>query len=175
MMPFLFVLKILLPPFQVGCLVSLYIDKFWSEKIEDAKTQETTVEEASMAPPLEENAAAESDVKSRIPEEDLAPEESSVQELIEGQAEHINTTVQEKTPNESAADMEQTNEEISRPDTEQTSEETSVQNAVTAQPNKVEETTPEILEEEIDINSEQITEEPHEEAEKDKKENSWLS
>jgi hypothetical protein len=28
MMPFLFVLKLLLPPFQVGCLASLYVDQF---------------------------------------------------------------------------------------------------------------------------------------------------
>ena len=31
-MPFLFVLKILLPPFQVGCLASLYIDQFKQEE-----------------------------------------------------------------------------------------------------------------------------------------------
>jgi hypothetical protein len=30
--PFLFVLKILLPPFQVGCLASLYIDQFKQEE-----------------------------------------------------------------------------------------------------------------------------------------------
>ena len=43
MIPFLFVLKILLPPFQAGCLASLYLDKFDSEepgalqgKIEDS-------------------------------------------------------------------------------------------------------------------------------------------
>ena len=44
MIPFLFVLKILLPPFQVGCLVSLYVDKFGPEKIEGTKLQETTVQ-----------------------------------------------------------------------------------------------------------------------------------
>ena len=45
MIPFLFVLKILLPPFQAGCLASLYLDKFGSEeplglqgKIEDSGT-----------------------------------------------------------------------------------------------------------------------------------------
>ncbi len=31
--PFLFVLKILLPPFQVGCLASLYIDQFKEEEV----------------------------------------------------------------------------------------------------------------------------------------------
>jgi hypothetical protein len=32
MIPFLFFLKILLPPFQAGCLASLYLDKFGSEE-----------------------------------------------------------------------------------------------------------------------------------------------
>lgn len=36
MIPFLMVLKILLPPFQAGCLVSLYIHQFEPEKVEPA-------------------------------------------------------------------------------------------------------------------------------------------
>ncbi len=170
MIPFLFVLKILLPPLQAGCLVSLYVDKFGSEKIEGDKLQETTVKETSVTP--EENAAAESDLKSRPPEENQASEESSVLELVEDQAGHVNAAVQEDTPNGPAVDKEQTNEEISPPDTEQASEETTVQNTVATQPEEVEEIKAEKLAEEIDANSEKIAAEPHEEAEKDKKEKS---
>ncbi len=40
MLPFLFVLKILLPPFQAGCLASLYVDQFREIDIETEPEQE---------------------------------------------------------------------------------------------------------------------------------------
>jgi len=46
MIPVLFVLKILLPPFQAGCLASLYIDQFGK-----AEPEEVTVEESQASGP----------------------------------------------------------------------------------------------------------------------------
>jgi len=43
MVPFLFMLKIFLPPFQVGCLASLYIDQFDEFKeVDDEQKNETS-------------------------------------------------------------------------------------------------------------------------------------
>ena len=47
MLPFLFVLKILLPPFQAGCLASLYVDQFGP--VEPADNQEEGKETAAAA------------------------------------------------------------------------------------------------------------------------------
>jgi len=74
MMPFLFVLKILLPPFQAGCLASLYIDQFGPE--EAAELQEAVIEEPAPEVPAqsEKDAAdqAAEDAKDK-PVEDETP------------------------------------------------------------------------------------------------------
>jgi len=75
MMPFLFVLKILLPPFQAGCLASLYIDQFGTEEVADL--QEAVIKEPAAAevPAQSEEGAAEQaaeDAKD-IPVEDKTP------------------------------------------------------------------------------------------------------
>ena len=58
--PFLFVVKILLPPLQVGCLASLYIDQFKQEKATagSASDDESNAETALLSLP---NAEKESD------------------------------------------------------------------------------------------------------------------
>jgi len=58
--PFLFVVKILLPPLQVGCLASLYIDQFKQEKATagSASDDESNAETAVLSLP---NAEKESD------------------------------------------------------------------------------------------------------------------
>jgi hypothetical protein len=50
MMPFLLVLKILLPPFQAGCLASLYIDKFGLAETKDLHEEEEVETAPAEAP-----------------------------------------------------------------------------------------------------------------------------
>ena len=57
MMPFLLVLKILLPPFQAGCLASLYIDKFGLAETKDLHEEEE-VETAPVEVPAPQIAGA---------------------------------------------------------------------------------------------------------------------
>ncbi|MDH3777125.1 MAG: hypothetical protein OER59_08710 [Desulfobulbaceae bacterium] len=57
MMPFLLVLKILLPPFQAGCLASLYIDKFGLAETKDLHEEEE-VETAPAEVPVPQIAGA---------------------------------------------------------------------------------------------------------------------
>ena len=65
MMPFLFVLKILLPPFQAGCLASLYIDKFGLAETKDLHDEEEVETAPAKVPapqiesPTEQTAAVE--------------------------------------------------------------------------------------------------------------------
>jgi len=55
--PFLFVLKILLPPFQTGCLASLYIDQFGT--VESHEQTNVTADNAPLEPGHYEPEAAE--------------------------------------------------------------------------------------------------------------------
>ena len=70
MMPFLFVLKLLLPPLQVGCLASLYVDQF--REIEEETAPEHGEETAEGTPaPLPQGEEAGDQVK----EESTQPEQ----------------------------------------------------------------------------------------------------
>ena len=82
MLPFLFVLKILLPPFQVGCLASLYVDQFKEiEEKADDDQKETSAAAKPLIPPSEEAAAAETEKKT----ESAAKEQDSTEPDDHGQ------------------------------------------------------------------------------------------
>ncbi|MEK6197940.1 MAG: hypothetical protein N2B58_07185, partial [Desulfobacterales bacterium] len=70
MMPFLFVLKLLLPPFQVGCLASLYVDQFKEIEEETAPIHE---EEPAEAVP--ENLPLAEETGDQVKEESIQPEQ----------------------------------------------------------------------------------------------------
>jgi hypothetical protein len=87
--PFLFVLKILLPPFQVGCLASLYIDQF--------KQEETAADSPVDGEPDAETAVllprkTERELDAGANEEENNSDESGTPDM---------TTNEEKTPNAS--------------------------------------------------------------------------
>jgi len=89
MIPFLFVLKILLPPFQVGCLASLYIDQF--------KQEETAADSPADGEPDAETVVllsfnTEKELAAEANEEESKANESGTPDM---------TTNEEKTPNDS--------------------------------------------------------------------------
>ena len=59
--PFIFVLKILLTPFQVGCLASLYIDQFKKPDESNDEQDETNAEITPIDPPPETDTDPEID------------------------------------------------------------------------------------------------------------------
>lgn len=86
MIPFLFVLKVLLPPFQIGCLASLYIDQF--------KQEETAVDSPADSKPGAETAVllsleTEKGLDAEADEEKNNSDESGTPTM---------TTNEEKTP-----------------------------------------------------------------------------
>jgi len=74
MIPFAQVLKILIPPLQVGCLASLYIDQFGHESISDSTTED---EESDTVPGTEPETEIieEEQHKEKPASEKLSPQE----------------------------------------------------------------------------------------------------
>ena len=85
--PFLFVLKIFLPPFQVGCLASLYIDQF--------KQEETAADSPADGEPDAETAV----LLSLDTEEELAAGANEEESKANKSGTPDMTTNEEKTPN----------------------------------------------------------------------------
>jgi len=89
MMPFLFVLKILLlPPFQAGCLASLYIDQFKEieEKAEDNQ-EETATADKPLIPPTGEDAGTKAEEEKLPADAERTPADATVHDQITGQPE----------------------------------------------------------------------------------------
>jgi hypothetical protein len=85
-MPFLMVLSLLLMPFQVGCMVSLYLDQFKEieEKVDD-KQPEPSVAEKPLTPPFEKEAGAEAGKEIHPDDAEHPSADPAVQNTISGQ------------------------------------------------------------------------------------------
>jgi hypothetical protein len=94
MMPFLFVLKLLLPPFQVGCLASLYVDQFKEIEEETAPIHE---EEPAEAVP--ENLPLAEETGDQVKEESIQPEQP-----VSEETETSDQSVTESFPEENVPD-----------------------------------------------------------------------
>lgn len=91
--PFLFVLKVLLPPFQVGCLASLYVDQFREFEEETASEhEEDTTKSTPVTLPLTEETGDQAEEESKQPKQpvsedaetpDQAPTESFSKENVQ--------------------------------------------------------------------------------------------
>jgi hypothetical protein len=109
MLPVLFVLKIFLPPIQVGCLASLYIDQFEEFKESDGEQNETSVGTTPVTRPQaekpgdqveEESTQSEQPVSEQVETSDQVAKESITEESVPD----------EKPDQEGAADLNQTAE-----------------------------------------------------------------
>ncbi len=96
--PFMFILKILLPPFQVGCLASLYIDQFQESATElDAELQEVKATQPDIT-----ESPGDDDISDTGPEgktartDQSADEGSTVQEEIDTEQEQGEETEEKK-------------------------------------------------------------------------------
>ncbi|MFC1826352.1 hypothetical protein ACFLZQ_00265 [Thermodesulfobacteriota bacterium] len=89
MIPFLFVVKILLPPFQVGCLASLYIDQF---KQEEATVDSTPDDELNTETAVLSSTNTEKESDTEANEEENKADESGTPDM---------KTSEEKTRNDS--------------------------------------------------------------------------
>jgi hypothetical protein len=91
MIPFLIVLKILLPPFQAGCLASLYIDKFGLNEPEDLyeKGEEAETAEAS-ATQVPGEVEHEADIAEDIPAAEAADDSETDAEQQNNSHESMN-------------------------------------------------------------------------------------
>ena len=89
MIPFLFVVKILLPPFQVGCLASLYIDQF---KQEEATVDSTPDDELNTETAVLPSTNTEKESDTEANEEENKADESGTPDM---------KTSEEKTRNDS--------------------------------------------------------------------------
>jgi hypothetical protein len=105
MMPFLFVLKILLPPFQAGCLASLYIDQF--KEIEE----KTPAAEIPIILPSEETADAETGEETHATATEQTHADGADQNQSTGQPEKGENLTPERQHNESVPDSENIIEE----------------------------------------------------------------
>ena len=76
MIPFLFVLKILLPPFQAGCLASLYVDQFRPDEPADPHHADTGPRAATAEFPSQHIEAAEAQTNEVEESKPAAPETS---------------------------------------------------------------------------------------------------
>jgi len=102
MLPFLFVLKILLPPFQAGCLASLYVDQF--KEIEDKADddqKETSAAAKPLIPPSEETASAETGGKTESAAKEQASTEPDDHGQIDEQSAKSETQAAEQQENPS--------------------------------------------------------------------------
>ena len=110
MVPFLFVLKIFLPPFQVGCLASLYIDQFDEFKeSDDEQKNETRFGATPVNRPQTEDTEDQVKEESRQPEQPVSEQvvtsnQSAPEPLPE------DNTLDEKLDKEDDADLDQASE-----------------------------------------------------------------
>ena len=140
MVPFLFVLKIFLPPFQVGCLASLYIDQFDEFKEnDDEQKNETKFRATPVTPPQTEETEDQVKEEPRQPEQPV-PEQTEASDQSETESFPEENVLNEK-PEETEEDGEQIEEEPEQ--TEQpVSDEAIIRDQVEIQSEQVEETTP---------------------------------
>jgi len=104
-MPFLIVLSVLLPPFQAGCLASLYIDQFKEieEKVDD-KQPEPSVAEKPLTPPFEEEAGAEAGKEIHPDDAERPSADPAAQNTISGQPNINENSVPEQPEKEPRLD-----------------------------------------------------------------------
>ena len=113
MMPFLFVLKLLLPPFQVGCLASLYVDQFKEIEEETAPIHE---EESAEAVP--ENIPLAEETGDQVKEESIQPEQPVSEETETSDQSVTESFPEENVPDEKPDQMDDThlNQTKEKPD-----------------------------------------------------------
>ncbi len=113
MMPFLFVLKLLLPPFQVGCLASLYVDQFKEIEEETAPIHE---EEPAEAVP--ENLPLAEETGDQVKEESIQPEQPVSEETETSDQSVTESFPEENVPDEKPDQMDDThlNQTKEKPD-----------------------------------------------------------
>jgi hypothetical protein len=147
MVPFLFMLKIFLPPFQVGCLASLYIDQFDEFKeVDDEQKNETSFGSTPVTRPQAEETGDQVEQESEQSEQPVSEKvETSEQAATEPLPEE--NTLDEKPeetdgrPNqaeETGAKVEEEPKQTEQP----VSEEAIIQDQVEIQSEQVEETDP---------------------------------
>jgi len=146
-MPFAQVLKIILPPFQVGCLASLYIDQFEELKKSDDDQNQTSVETAPATEQQTEETVDKVEEESKQTEQPVPEQmETSVQAATEPFPEE--NTLDEKPDQEADGHLNQAEENADQVEEEpkQTaqpvSEEATIQDQVEIQSEQVEETDP---------------------------------
>ena len=117
MIPFLFVLKLLLPPFQVGCLASLYVDQFQEvEEKTGPRHGGKTTDAAPLAFPVTEGTGDQVEEESKQSEQPASKEtKTSDQETTESLPEE--NVLDEKQGQEADVLLDQA-EEKSGPDSE---------------------------------------------------------
>ena len=166
MVPFLFVLKIFLPPFQVGCLASLYIDQFDEFKeVDDEQKNETSFGSTPVTRPQAEETGDKVEEESRQPEQPV-PEQTEASDQSETESFPKENVLNEK-PEEAEEDGDKVEEEpkqTEQPVSEQV--ETSDQDATEPLP---EDNTLDEKSEETDGHPGQPEEEPDLDSEKDNK------
>jgi hypothetical protein len=94
MIPFLFVLKVLLPPLQAGCLASLYIDQFGPDEFAGRKEEvkEPVVATADVSTLPDKGAAEQAAVaEENQPAEDETPEDTG----RDGEAQNTSAEIKE--------------------------------------------------------------------------------
>ena len=123
MLPFLFVLKLLLPPFQVGCLASLYVDQFQKVEEETApRYEEKTTDATPVTFPVTEGTGDQVEEKSKQSEQPASKEtKTSDQETTESLPEE--NVLDEKQGQEADVLLDQA-EEKSGPDSAKDSKDT---------------------------------------------------
>jgi outer membrane biosynthesis protein TonB len=110
MVPFLFVLKIFLPPFQVGCLASLYIDQFDEFKeSDDEQKNETRFEATPVARPQTEETGDKVEEESRQPEQPV-PEQTEASDQSETESFPEENVLNEKPDQEADGHRDQEEE-----------------------------------------------------------------
>ncbi len=113
MMPFLFVLKLLLPPFQVGCLASLYVDQFKEIEEETAPIHEEEPAEA-----VTENIPLAEETVDQVKEESIQPEQPVSEETETSDQSVTESFPEENVPDEKPDQMDDThlNQTKEKPD-----------------------------------------------------------
>jgi len=113
MMPFLFVLKLLLPPFQVGCLASLYVDQF--KEIEE---ETTPIHEEESAEAVTENIPLAEETGDQVKEESIQPEQPVSEETETSDQSVTESFPEENVPDEKPDQMDDThlNQTEEKPD-----------------------------------------------------------
>jgi hypothetical protein len=96
--PFLYILKILLPPFQVGCLASLYIDQFPESAAElDAEVEEVKATQPDITqPPADEDTSEVSSGEQPEQDDESKTDGTAFQDTVEQEPEQTEEA-EEKT------------------------------------------------------------------------------